>query len=49
VLTIAGKIKPIEPGETAMMVGRGGFRKKKMPDYKVAYVTMVSSLLCEPL
>ena len=37
-----GKVKPTEPGERGMMVGRLGFRKKKMPDYKVAYVTMVS-------
>lgn len=39
-----GKVKPTEPGERGMMVGRLGFRKKKMPDYKVAYVTMVSCL-----
>ena len=35
-------MKPTEPGERGMMVGIFGYRKIKRPDYKVAYVTMVS-------
>ena len=38
----AGKIKPKEPGNHAMMVGKFGSLRVKRPDYKVAYVTMVS-------
>ncbi len=41
-LCSAGKVKPTQPGEQGMMVGRFGYRRVKKPDYKVAYVTMVS-------
>ena len=45
----SGKIKSITPGERPMGVGPKGHRKVKRPDYKVAYVTLVSALWLEKL